>query len=161
MKCTRCGYTLLPEWNVCPKCSNAVNNKFDQDVEDIHKSDEIETRNPENQITSGITENRLIIVFVSSFTLPILIAVVVIASGIGSINDLSTLGAICYLVATITIVTAHIMFPKNKTISVLFWGYIVLIILFIIIAAIVTVFFVASAYLFLRVCFETCNSCPR
>jgi len=164
MKCTNCGYILSLDWYVCPICSKPINNKFAQDAEDIQKHDEVEPKNNSvKAVKSSDTERIYIIVFIISFTLPILISLIatlsIRLSGNNPGFNLSGIGAICYLVALITIVTGYIKFPKNKVIKFLFWLYTVIIISVIIALVIVALVCAHVASIFVTGCFETCFGC--
>jgi len=170
MKCEKCGYTLSTDWNVCPKCSKAINDKdvdtqneqLPIDTEIIQKpNDEIDTKeeNPE-KYRSGDTERILIVVFLISFILP---PFIVIAASIGAnpginilIQNLSHMVVISNLIALISIVTAHIKFPKNKIIKVLFWIYISFIVL---VAIIIIILAIACIDMVFRECQSTCLDC--
>jgi len=176
MKCEKCGYLLSTDWNVCPKCSKVINDKDVEtqneqlpiDTEIIQKpNDEIDTKeeNPE-KYRSGDTEKILIVVFLISFILP---PFIVITASIGAnpdinilIQNLSHMVVISNLIALISIVTAHIKFPKNRIIKVLFWIYISFIVLAAIIIIILAIACVNTCTsMMCQECESTCLSCQR
>jgi len=135
MNCEKCGYALLDVWNVCPICSRIINNKT------IHVQNEqvpinIENRqNPINESKTksdypekrySDTERSFILAFAISLFLSIFFYA--LSSHERNSNNLSMLAMISHLVALVSIVTAYIKFPKNRTIAIMFWVYIYLVV---------------------------------
>jgi len=162
MICEKCGYTLSSDWNVCPICSKVVNDNSDNTQNELFPINTEIMQKPTNELETKLdipekprssdTERKFIIVFVVSYSLAILIAMIsssIAGSGRHSTTNLSALMMLCHLVALVTIVTAYIKFPKNRTIRILFWIYIGLIILQVI-----------AAIILLITCIHACRTCP-
>lgn len=109
MNCKKCGFELKENWIICPNCSTKINNNV--------------SINNQQNVKNEKEEKVYLITFLIS--IPFLF--------------IEQISALAFLVALITIVTAFIKFPNNRSFKVLFW-------IFISIVAIIMFFIMISLF---------------